>query len=432
MMDKRPLFVIFFILSFAMLFHGTVSLAAQGDIVAIRETAVGSSKQDSVQKAYLSAFLKMLTGEIGTQAEGEIGAYFKRNFDRDFDAFIARYFTPGTDYRCQQQNNGRFLCEIEGEFKVAALDATLRKAIATKKRALLKRMGRKEFKFALSPDPKDGTEAYIVDKLAGHFQKDGHVVFRGKDAVKQIVAKKVDFALGIFELALGKLNYDAANLRMSGGLKVRFRLSFIPTGEGIDTVPIVVKMTVAGAAPEELEAEIVDKLAAKAADEIGRRTSSGVVTFLLERQQKIDDEKRLASGEEVFLLRLVGITQRDRKTIRAVRKAVSKLYADAKPKVVGKESDRTRVTLQFSTATEVIPDDFLDYLFEVMEAQREFDVEALGDNEFALYMGSVNRSKGAGQGSPPPETIDGAASKAPLPESSDQEQSNEDDEDDDY
>ena len=114
------------ILLYGVVFIATPVAAAE-EFVPVRGTAIAETEAKATRDAYYSILSRALTRVAGNQAEGEIGAQFRRDFDRDFDGFRSRYFTPETDHRCVLQQNGRHLCEVSGTLKIAALQTDLQK-----------------------------------------------------------------------------------------------------------------------------------------------------------------------------------------------------------------------------------------------------------------------------------------------------------------
>ena len=57
-------------------------------------------------------------------------------FDRNFDGFRKRYFSPDTDYTCALKSNGKHQCQVRGSLKLAALRTDLRKIIKSTEKKL--------------------------------------------------------------------------------------------------------------------------------------------------------------------------------------------------------------------------------------------------------------------------------------------------------
>lgn len=355
-------------------------VAGAEEFVPVRGTGVAETEAKATQEAYYGILSRALTRVAGNQAEGEIGAQFRRDFDRNFDGFRSRYFTPETDHRCVLQQNGRHLCEVSGTLKIAALQTDLRKIVKTTEATLSNKLV-----FILSAaEAKDERAAFVVDKLTGEFQEDGHRILTGSKANKAISSGTVDFSLGIYEVTFTEFSYDKYDQRMSGALTVRFKLTHMKSGEGLATVPITVSTEVAGPSEAVLQPELTAALAAKASGEIARKVTENIITFQRESKSVAEAETRANSNQTLYVLRLNGLTQRDRKDIRAVRKMISAMFPDSKPSVDPSMSDDTRVTLTFATSTDIVPDDLLDELYAAYDQREQFAAEYVGGNEFIV------------------------------------------------
>ena len=214
--------------------------------------------------------------------------------------------------------------------------------------------------FLAATKPDDEQEEFLRDKLEGAFSRDGHRIVMGRKARKLIKKKKVDFGLAIRAIEFTEFEYDQYDQRMSGAVTVRFRLTDLKGGESVASVPTVVTTEIPGTSEAVLRPKLVNELSEKAAQEIARRVTESVITFQQERKGEEEAEERMDADEELYLVRLVGLTKRDRKAVRAVRKLLRELFPDARPKTDPGESDDSQITLAFSTAEEVLHDDVVD------------------------------------------------------------------------
>jgi len=248
------------------------------DFIAVHETALADTQEKAVQEAYYAALERALTGAAWYQAEGEIGARFRSEFERDFDGFRQRFFMPDTDYRCARRDNGRYLCEVEGTLKFGALQMHLRQQMKQ-----VENGPDKHLTFAVSAaQVKDSRKQFVVDQLSGAFASFGHRILMDSAANAAIAHHQVDYALGIYEVSFTDLDdpaaYDPYNLRLSGSLTVRFRLSQIKNGEMIANVPVVESGNEAGPNAAVLKPKLVASLGKRAADEIARKVNAAVVS----------------------------------------------------------------------------------------------------------------------------------------------------------
>jgi hypothetical protein len=260
------------------------ALSHAQDYVPVHEAAVGATEQQAVREAYYAALERALLKVAGYQADGDVGARFRRDFDANFDGFASRYFTPDTDHRCSRQQSGRYLREVEGSLKSAALQMDVRRLMVA-----VDRRPAGQLTFALSPQAKDSRKQFVIDKLSGAFSSVGHSLLVDAGPVNVALAhKQVDFALGIYEVTFSNLDdpaaYDPYELRLSGSLTVRFRLTDARTGRAVATVPVVVTGSAAGPYPPTLKDTLKQDLARRAAEEIARNVNAAVVSYQTERE----------------------------------------------------------------------------------------------------------------------------------------------------
>lgn len=358
-----------------------VDTRASDDFIPVRGSGVGETEQQAVKEAYYFIFSRALVHVAGNEAEGEVGKKFRKKFERDFDGFRRKYFSPDTDYTCSLSSSGKHTCQVRGIFKLAALNSELRKAVKSTERKLSNKL----VFFLAATKPDDEQEEFLRDMLEGEFARAGHRIVTGRKARRLIKKRKVDFGLAVKNIDFTPFEYNKYDQRMSGGVTVRFRLTDLKGGESLAVVPTAVNSEVPGTSQAVLRTELVDVLSEKAAAEIARRVTESVLIFQQERKGEEDAEDREDADEELYLVRLIGLTRRDRKDIRAIRRLLKELFPDARPKTDPGESDGTQITLAFSTAEEVLHDDVVGGFFEISEDQENFDAEYIGGNEFALY-----------------------------------------------
>jgi hypothetical protein len=248
------------------------------DFVAVHETAVADTQQKATQEAYYAALERALTGATWYQAEGNVGAQLRSEFEQDFERFRQRFFMPDTDYRCARQDSGRYICEVEGTLKFGALQVHLRRQFKD-----IENGPQKHLTFAVSAaQVKDPRKQFVVDQLSGAFASWGHRILMDSAANAAIARHQVDYALGIYEVTFTNLDdpgaYDPYNLRLSGSLTVRFKVSQLKNGEMIANVPVVESGNEAGPNAELLKPKLVANLSKRAADEIARKVNAAVVS----------------------------------------------------------------------------------------------------------------------------------------------------------
>jgi hypothetical protein len=399
-----PRLIILSVLSLALL--STVTAHAADDFVPVRGSGVGETEELAVKGAYYFIFNKALVHVAGNEAEGAVGKKFRKGFERDFDGFRKKYFSPDTDHTCTISGSGKHTCQVRGTFKLAALNFDLRKAVKSTERKLSNKLV--FFLAATKPDDEQGE--FLRDKLEGEFARDGHRIVAGRKARKSIKEKKVDFGLAIQKIEFTPFEYNKYDQRMSGAVTVRFRLTDLKGGESLAVVPTAVSTEIPGTSKAVLRTEIVNVLSEMAAAEIARRVTESVLTFQHEGKDAAAAEDREDAGEELYLVRLVGLTKRDRKDIRAVRKLLRNLFHDSRPKTAPGESDGTQITLAFSTAEEVLHDDIVDEFYAINEDRDDFGAEYIGGNEFTLYY----KPEGASASKSPPKQVPAKAGPKPA------------------
>ena len=395
---------------------------AAGDFVAVRGAGVGETEEHAIKEAYYFILNRALVHVAGNQAEGAVGKKFRKKFDRNFDGFRKRYFSPDTDHTCALKSNGKHGCQVRGSLKLAALRTDVRKIIKSTE----KKLSNKLVFFLAATKPDDEQEEFLIDKLEGAFSRDGHRIVMGRKARKLIKKKKVDFGLAIRAIEFTEFEYDQYDQRMSGAVTVRFKLTDLKGGESVASVPTVVTTEIPGTSEAVLRPKLVNELSEKAAQEIARRVTESVITFQQERKGEEEAEERMDADEELYLVRLVGLTKRDRKAVRAVRKLLRELFPDARPKTDPGESDDSQITLAFSTAEEVLHDDVVDGFYDINEDRDDFDAEYAGDNEFVLYYAPADQpvAAPAAQAQPAPEKTEPAPAETKAEEQDDYEGGN--------
>ena len=354
--------------------------ARAADEQSFRAAAVGPTEEEAVKAAYYQGLVKALAGASGAQAEGDVGEQFKRDFDRDFNTFRDRYFTPDTDHRCQPKGDGRFTCEVTGTVKLLALQTDFRKVMKNTERTLSNTLT-----FAVSSAVKGAGGDYVVDKLTGAFTSSGYKVLSGS-AVNDAIGKgKIDFSLAILEATYSPFAFDPAMQEAQGSLSIRFKLNDVKGKTQVAVLPVTVSTTVAGPALATVTPDLRDALAAKAAAEIGRQVNASVVTFQAERGGDAAASQRAASGGVLDLIRLEGIAQRDRDQIRIARTAISNRFPGTSAQVDPGQSNDTRVTLTLTSPRPIVPDDLLDVLYAANGSVPKFEATYAGNNEFIAH-----------------------------------------------
>jgi hypothetical protein len=242
------------------------------DFMPVRQTAIADTEQRAMQDAYYAAFDRALTKATAEQAAKGLGAKFRGDFDRDFNGFKSRYFTADTDHRCAQQTNGRYVCEVDGALRWAALRAALQEILD------------KQLSFALAFErTADRRKNYVVDQLAGAFAGYGLRILMGSAANPPLAKGNVDFGLGVYDVTFTNLDdpaaYDPYDLRLRGTLSLRFRVTLLKTGEVLRAEPVTVSNSEAGPYPAALKDKLMANLGKQAAETIARNVNAVVASY---------------------------------------------------------------------------------------------------------------------------------------------------------
>jgi len=351
-----------------------------GDFVAVRGQATGRTVEDATREAYYGVFDRALTTVAGNQAAGPVGQQFRRAFERDFDAFRARYFSPDTMVRCMQPSPVQALCEVQGSLRRTSLEADVRAAIRNTEQTLSNSLV-----FVLSAaESRDQRATFVIDRLSGQFTQFGHRIVTGSAANSAIGAGRVDYSLGVYEVTFSRFTHDPFESRMSGSAIVRFRLNNPRTRTEVANLPVQVSAMLSGPSADVLQQEMVSELSTRAAAEIARRVNEAVLTSQQERRDDDAGRARQGSRGALYLFRLEETSPADRERISTVRRAIADAIPGATAEVDPGQSDARRTTVRVTTLNRIVPDDIADALHRVQQGSNRFSTLYSGQNEFAL------------------------------------------------
>jgi hypothetical protein len=351
-----------------------------GDFIAVRGQGTGQTAEQAGREAYYGVFDRALTAVAGNQAAGPVGQQFRRAFERDFDAFRARYFSPDTMVRCMQPSPVQALCEVQGLLRRTSLEADVRTAVRNTEQTLSNSLV-----FVLSAaESRDQRTVFVVDRLSGQFTQFGHRIVTGSAANSAIAGGRVDYSLGIYEVTFSRFTHDPFESRMSGSAIVRFRLNNPRNRTEVANLPVQVSATLSGPSADVLQHEMVSELSSRAAAEIARKVNEAVITSQQERQADDAGRARQAGRGALYLFRLEGTNPAARDRIAAVRQAIANAIPGSTSEVDPTQSDARRTTLRVTTPARVVPDDVADALHRVQQGSNRFSALYSGNNEFDL------------------------------------------------
>ena len=360
--------------------------------------AIGNAKteKDAAIEAYSTGLNKILRQLAGAQAESEIGQKFKDDMERDFTTFKRRYFTSDTAHVCRPLDRdskpiaekdkktpvAAFSCRADGTIKVLALKQDFQRLMKSTERTLSNVLN---FVVSYAETKNSPQGPYVADKLTASFLGSGFKVLSTSGEEQAIADDKVDYSLAISAIDFVPFTYSPNEQLMSGALTVRFKLYDVKNKVQVASVPVTIKQSMRGANSPAVKAELEEKLANAAAQEIGRQTASAVVNAQVAREGDAKAQARADSGQKQYVVKIVGISPRDRKQLAELRAALKAAVPDALPEVNTGESNDTLVVINFTTANPKLDtEDVLDKLFDTYKANKSFDAKYKGNNEFSV------------------------------------------------
>lgn len=360
--------------------------------------AVGNAKteKDAAIEAYSTGLNKILRQLAGAQAESEIGQKFRDDMERDFTTFKKRYFTSDTAHICRPLDRDNkpipekdkktpvvaFSCRADGTIKVLALKQDFQRLMKSTERTLSNVLN---FVVSYAETKNNPQGPYVADKLTASFLGSGFKVLSTSGEEQAILDDKVDYSLAISAIDFAQFSYSPNEQLMSGALTVRFKLYDIKNKTQVASVPVTVKQSMRGPNSDPVRAELQEKLANAAAQEIGRQTAAAVVNAQVAREGDAKAQARADNNQKQYVVKIVGISPRDRKQLAELRAALKSAVPDALPEVNTGESNDTLVVINFTTANPKLDtEDVLDKLFDAYKANKSFDAKYKGNNEFSV------------------------------------------------
>lgn len=358
----------------------TWSVCAQ-DFSPFRSTAIADTQQKAAVEAYYQALLTYINKLAGAQAEGLIGAEFRKDFERDFATFKQRYFTPDTDFRCAPRNNNQ-ICEVEGSLKTLAIQIDFARLMKATEQTLSNQLI-----FVLSAENTSSQSfTLMLDTIAGVFLRSGYQVLSGGATNAALEKKAVDFSLALYEATFSPITFDRAEQRGVGDLVVRFKLNDLRSGRQVASVPVTASASIAGISLDAVKAQITDRLVQTAAAEINKQVNSAVVTFQADREQREAAATRAVTNTQQYVVQVSGISQQDREQLAIVRETIKRQFPDSEVLVDPALSNNTKVTLTFTTKAKVDPDSLVDQFYSAFKSTKNFESIYKGSRLFLVNL----------------------------------------------
>jgi len=365
------------------------------DEVAFNAPGTGKSEKEASIDAYYSGFNKILRQLAGMQAEGSIGRKFRDDMERDFNTFKRRYFTSDTAHVCRPFDRSNkpipdndkktpvvgYNCRVDGSINMLALKQDFEKEMKSIERKLSNSLS-----FIVgAAEAKDPAAPFVVDTLSNSFTSSGFKVISASAQDGKLMQGDIDFSLVINAVEFAEFSYSPNEQLLTGALTVRFKLVDLKNSVEASVKPVAVKQSIRGPNSDPVRVELRKTLANAAAVQIGRDAAATVVKLQENKEADAKADDRKASGQKQYVLRIVGISQRDRKQLADLRNAIKSAVPDAIPEVNTSESNDTRVTLNFSTGVAKLDvEDVVDKLFDAFKATKTFDAKYTGNNEFSV------------------------------------------------
>jgi hypothetical protein len=351
----------------------TSATDAQDRVVGV---AYGNNEMQALNEAYYEAFRSQLESVAGDEASGQIGDRFRRNFERDANAFQRRYFGSDTAERCLPEGT-RYVCEIEGRFDAAAL-----------RNDLADTLGGTAYTFiASAAEASDARASFVVDRLTGEFAAYNHRVLFGEASRNAIREETANFSLAIYETTFSSFEYDRYLGRSNGSLTVRFRLLDLQSGETLAVEPVVVTATAAGTNISANDAVLVEQLAERGAAEIAAAVNAEVATYS-DRADAIAAASALDQlGLATFTIRVVGVNRRDqndRQFLRFLRDTLSATQGLSGVETDFDASTDSETVITFNGPNDMSPDDMIDRLYAAFDYLEGFYADYFGQGEYEI------------------------------------------------
>lgn len=367
------------VIAIAILWVASSTLVEAQDFVPVVGVGTGGTTEEATVEAYLNAFDAELLGAIGQAAVRSAGDRFRRSAERDLESFTGRYFSSDTIERCVPQG-AEFLCEIQGSFNRAALQADTADLISG--------AGGASYVFVASSAQTDDPRAsFVTDRLSGEFASYNHRIISGSAIADAIRSGEADFSLAIYEVAFSAFQYDPNMSRNTGALTVRFRLNDLETDEALAVTPVAVSAWVTGDNRSALDDLLVAELANDAARQIARVVNAETAEYAGRIEAVANAEALEASGRAAFSLRVLGVNRRDRddrSRLRTLREELEGIQGLMDVETDFAASTGDEVVIRFTVPVGYSPQDLIDALYDAFASEPAFYADYFGGEEYEV------------------------------------------------
>lgn len=357
------------------------------DIVKDQKGGIGAGATARIAKtnAYFDILLRPLREQVGDQADGDLGKSFRKNADTDIDKFKAQYFTTDTVETCKQVN-GSFTCEVtKGTFKVAALSADIKKVMAAT-------IGndKHDYRFILRyRNTDDEVTKTLIAQISSTFINYGYKIISksGEDEAEE--KGLVDFYLNILDIKHVDGILDSKSNNVSYVLSAQLKLLQFnkdPTKrQDLANVPVSNTRQTLRNNSVPLAAIKTELLQAQGKDLAGlvlQNVNERLLTLAKAQTQSVGTVAGSVKAPTQYSIKIVGLSQRERERIRALREAVKKVLKDTPVQVDPDHSDDKGIQLTFDQKDKFDPEDLIDVIYDVFKDKKTFKIKYMGNNSF--------------------------------------------------
>ena len=345
----------------------------------------GASENAARINAYYDIFDKQLRDLIDGQADGQIGQQFRNNADRSFDKFRMEFFTSATKDTCNK-TGAVFRCSVEGTFKVGSLKSELQNIM---------RGANKSYRFILGYEETDNAPTrFLVDNIRAEFVNSGYTIIAkgGEDEAK--ARGEFDYYINILDIEYDNNTSDVGSIGGAGAslfenyiLKARVKLldnkKDLAARQELANISVINTKRVPrdAATPREVRR---DQLLPTQASELARQIYRDVSARLLAlaTPQSADRSTRGVLAPSQYSIKIVGLTERDREKIRALRSVVSKVLSGTETMVDPQGTNDKSVEIRFEYKGKFDPEDINDAIYEIFKGSKTFKIKYEGNNSF--------------------------------------------------
>jgi hypothetical protein len=367
--------------------RGEIDIA---DIVRDRKGGIGTGANARVAKtnAYYDIFVRQLREQIGDQADGDIGKLFQKNASTDIDKFKSQYFTSDTVETCKP-SNGSFSCEVtRGTFKVGALNSDIKKMMAATVGS-----DKHDYRFIVRyRNSDDEVTKTLIAQINATFINYGYKIISksGEDEAEE--RGLVDFYLNILDIKhLESLDGGANNVTfvLSSQLKLLQFNSDPAKRQDLANVPVSnTKRTLRNNNVNiaAIKTELLQAQGKELAGLILQNVNERLLTLSKASTQSVASVAGSVKGPTQYSIKIVGLSQRERERIRALREVVKKMLKDAPVQLDPNHSDDKGIELTFDQSEKFDPEDLVDAIYDIFKDKKSFKIKYVGNNSFEGQM----------------------------------------------